>query len=140
MVEECRMLLGKKTPSEQKEIVLKVLSTMFVSPRGPRLFREQFGDKPGVNALITPIFFQWLVGPSAVNDSPETDAKRTGVLIEKCRFLDESGCKGLCLNMCQQVCRETRKRCFSLISALGWRTVLTMFSKRALAMLIAVYC
>jgi hypothetical protein len=105
MVDECRMLLAKKTPDQQRQIVLAVLGTLFVAPRGPALFRKYFADKPAANARITPGFFSWLVGPSTTNDSPEAGGTLgTGVLIEKCRFLDESGCKGLCLNMCQQVC------------------------------------
>lgn len=105
LIDDCRALLTRKSPMQQREIVLQVLNTLFVAPRGPRLFRASFADKPGFNARITPIFFQWLVGPSEVNDPPEETGAlpRTGVLIEKCRFLDESGCKGLCLNMCQQV-------------------------------------
>jgi hypothetical protein len=105
MVEECRMLLAKMTPEQQRQIVLAVLGTLFVAPRGPALFRKYFAGKPDINAKITPAFFSWLVGPSNTNDSPEAGGTLgTGVLIEKCRFLDESGCKGLCLNMCQQVC------------------------------------
>lgn len=105
LVDDCRILLSRKSPREQRQIVLNVLSTLFVSPRGPRLFRERFADKPEINARITPLFFQWLVGPAAVNDPPAETGGRpgAGVFIEKCRFLDESGCKGLCLNMCQQV-------------------------------------
>jgi hypothetical protein len=101
LVEDCRSLMVRKTPAEQGEIVMGVLSTLFVSPRGPRVFRRQFAGKPGFNARITPLFFRWLVGPADVNDSPEGTERGTGVLIEKCRFLDESGCRGLCLSMCQ---------------------------------------
>jgi hypothetical protein len=97
------MLLASKTPDEQRQVVLAVLGTLFVAPNGTALFRRFFADKPEVNARITPAFFRWLVGPSATNDAPESNRRGTGVLIEKCRFLDESGCKGLCLNMCQQV-------------------------------------
>lgn len=101
LVDDCRTVMVRNTPAEQRAIVTRVLSTMFVAPRGPRLFRENFADKPEINAKITPPFFRWLVGPAEVNDSPETEVPGTGVLIEKCRFLDESGCRGLCLSMCQ---------------------------------------
>lgn len=101
LVEDCRRLLARKTPFEQRQIVLGVLGTLFVAPRGPTLFRKYFSDKPQINAQITPPFFQWLVGDSEVNTSPEGGPEGAGVKIEKCRFLDESGCKGLCLNMCQ---------------------------------------
>ena len=43
--------------------------------------------------------FSWLVGPCETNRPPEGGF---GVKIEKCRFLEASSCKGLCVNMCQQ--------------------------------------
>lgn len=39
LVEDFRTLMVKKTPAEQRDIVMGVLSTLFVAPRGPRLFR-----------------------------------------------------------------------------------------------------
>lgn len=102
LVDDCRRLLSNNSPSRQREIVLGVLSTLFASPRGPALFREKFASKPALNAAITPLFFRWLVGPAETNTSPEGGVENAGVLIEKCRFLEESGCRGLCVNMCQQ--------------------------------------
>jgi beta-carotene isomerase len=101
-VDDCRALLARRTPAEQRAVVLGVLGTLFVAPRGPAAFRRWFAGRPGLSARITPPAFRWLVGPAEVNDSPEGGAAGAGVLIEKCRFLDESGCKGLCVNMCQQ--------------------------------------
>lgn len=98
-VEECRMLLVRKGPEEQQRVVFATLDTLFQAPVGPALFRRFFSDKPGINAAITPKFFSWLVGPCETNRPPEGGY---GVYIEKCRFLDETGCKGLCVNMCQQ--------------------------------------
>lgn len=98
-VEECRMLLARKGPAAQQRIVFHTLNTLFQAPHGPRVFRKWFASRPGINAAITPQFFAWLVGPCS-NNRPEEGGY--GVLIEKCRFLDESGCKGLCVNMCQQ--------------------------------------
>lgn len=100
-VEETRMLLAKAPVEEQQRVVFHTLNTLFQAPYGSSVFRRFFADKPQLNALITPIFFQWLVGPCATN-VPEGYPKLHGVHIEKCRFLHESGCKGLCVNMCQQ--------------------------------------
>ena len=86
------MLLARKGPEEQGKVVEQLLNKIFVMPHGPKLFRKFFSRNPKLNAAITPIFFEWLVGPSAVNDPGDGGA---GVLIEKCRFLEESGCKGL---------------------------------------------
>lgn len=98
-VEECRMLLARTSPEEQQRVVFRTLDTLFQAPYGPSTFRRFFSDKPWLNSQITPLFFSWLVGPCASN---RPDEGGYGVLIEKCRFLDESGCKGLCVNMCQQ--------------------------------------
>ncbi|KAI0567642.1 Beta-carotene isomerase D27, partial [Gracilaria domingensis] len=99
LIEECRMLLARKGPQEQQRVVRNTLDTLFQAPHGPTAFRKHFSDKPGLNATVTPIFFQWLVGDCYTN-RPEEGGY--GVYIEKCRFLEESGCKGLCVNMCQQ--------------------------------------
>lgn len=99
LIEECRMLMARKGPEEQHRVVAKSLNAMFVSPHGPQFFRKHFSDKPEMNAKITPLVFSWLVGPCETN-RPEEGGY--GVLIEKCRFLEESGCKGMCVNMCQQ--------------------------------------
>lgn len=99
LVEECRMLLARKGPEEQAKVVEQLLNKIFLVPHGPKLFRRFFAHRPQMNAALTPVVFEWLVGPSKVN-APEDGG--AGVLIEKCRFLEESGCKGLCVNMCQQ--------------------------------------
>lgn len=98
-VEECRMLLARATPEEQQRVVFRTLNTLFQAPYGPETFRRFFANMPWLNSQITPLFFKWLVGPCYAN-LPEDGGY--GVYIEKCRFLDESGCKGLCVNMCQQ--------------------------------------
>lgn len=97
-IEECRMLLARKGPAEQQRVVGNTLNTLFGNPFGPALFRRHLAD-PMLNALITPKLFSWLVG-ACENNRPEEGG--WGVKIEKCRFLEESGCKGLCVNMCQQ--------------------------------------
>ena len=54
---------------------------------------------PGLTALVTPPFFGFLVGPSRPNR--RRDGAPGGLLVEKCKFLQESGCKGLCVNQCK---------------------------------------
>lgn len=97
-VEECRMLMARVGPAEQQRVVRRTLDTLFAAPTGSNMFRKRFA-KPRLNSRITPLFFHWLVGKCESNVPPEGGF---GVKIEKCRFLDESGCKGLCVNMCQQ--------------------------------------
>jgi len=54
---------------------------------------------PWLTTMITPIFFGFLVGPSYPNR--RKDGERGGLVVEKCKFLQESGCKGMCLNICK---------------------------------------
>lgn len=92
------MLMARVGPAEQQRVVRRTLDTLFSAPSGPAIFRKRFAN-PWLNSRITPLFFHWLVGKCENNVPPEGGF---GVKIEKCRFLDESGCKGLCVNMCQQ--------------------------------------
>jgi len=100
LVEECRLILTLRGPEEQTKFVEELLCTLLFTPTNARLFRLLFSKHAGLNASITPIYFAWLVGPSKRNVPEDTGGE--GVLIEKCRFLDEAKCKGLCVNMCQQ--------------------------------------
>jgi hypothetical protein len=59
-----------------------------------------------LNAAITQKFFAWLVGPLEVQEAEieykgEKKTWRSGVQIKKCRYLEQSGCKGMCINMCK---------------------------------------
>ena len=64
---------------------------------------KQYGPwfyAPFLTSYITPIFFKFLVGPSHPNRHRETGAYG-GLLVTKCKFLQESNCKGLCLHQCK---------------------------------------
>ena len=59
-----------------------------------------------IQAFITTLGFGWLVGPSEVvevdveyNGKPQV--WKSGVHIKKCRYLENSGCVGMCTNMCK---------------------------------------
>jgi hypothetical protein len=48
--------------------------------------------------------FYWLVGPMQIEEQEVqfkggTEVWRSKVKIEKCRYLEVSGCKGMCINM-----------------------------------------
>ena len=105
MVEVSRSLMKGRTSSQQREAVIAGF------PEVPDWFRKVFPySKWGaeVNARITPAFFTWLVGPMKTIEveiqSPE-DGKlviqKSGVQIERCRYLAESGCVGMCVNLCK---------------------------------------
>ena len=55
---------------------------------------------PLLTSLVAPFVFGFLVGPSRVNR--RGDGKRGGLVVDKCKFLQESNCKGLCLHQCKR--------------------------------------
>jgi hypothetical protein len=64
--------------------------------------QQQWGPwfyAPWLTSIVTPPFFGFLVGPSHPNR--RKDGRPGGLLVEKCKFLQESGCKGLCLHQCK---------------------------------------
>ncbi len=54
---------------------------------------------PLITSVVTPPFFNFLVGPSTPN--LRADGRPGGLLVQKCRFLQQSNCKGICLQMCK---------------------------------------
>ncbi|KAA8543303.1 hypothetical protein F0562_021202 [Nyssa sinensis] len=53
-------------------------------------------------AAFTTIFFAWLVGPCEVSESEFKGKREKNVVrIKKCRFLEESNCVGMCINLCK---------------------------------------
>eukprot|EP00878_Enallax_costatus_P027060 GHUV01029098.1.p1 GENE.GHUV01029098.1~~GHUV01029098.1.p1 ORF type:complete len:163 (+),score=35.01 GHUV01029098.1:1189-1677(+) len=57
-----------------------------------------------LNALATAVTCQWLMGPCTVNDVELDDGtvgSGMGVLVERCRYLEQSGCASICINSCK---------------------------------------
>ncbi|CAH9112699.1 unnamed protein product [Cuscuta europaea] len=54
-------------------------------------------------ARVTALSCQWLMGPCKVNsvDLPDGSSWMSGVLVEKCKYLEESKCVGICVNTCK---------------------------------------
>jgi len=56
-----------------------------------------------MNAWATYVAGQWLMGECEINDI-EIDGvlkKDQGLLVKRCRFLEESGCASVCVNSCK---------------------------------------
>ena len=86
--------------------VLPPFYRIFMSGIVPKLGTEYDGKQigpwfyaPWLTTIVTPTFFGFLVGPSRPNR--RKDGERGGLVVEKCKFLQESGCKGLCLHQCK---------------------------------------
>jgi hypothetical protein len=111
------MLQPGQTPEAQHKMVSDTLGGLMtpVLPPFYRIFMsgivpnlgtdfdgKQFGPwfyAPFLTSFVTPTFFGFLVGPSKPNR--RKDGQLGGLIVEKCKFLQESGCKGLCLNQCK---------------------------------------
>jgi len=57
-----------------------------------------------LNAFATWLTCQWLMGECEINDV-EIDGGQVGaghgVLVKRCRYLEESGCASICINSCK---------------------------------------
>lgn len=112
------MLQPNQTPEAQHKMVSDTLGGLMtpVLPPFYRIFmsgivpkigvesldNKQFGPwfyAPWLTTMVTPTFFGFLVGPSRPNR--RKDGERGGLVVEKCKFLQESNCKGLCLHQCK---------------------------------------
>jgi hypothetical protein len=103
-VDVSRRVMVGRTRAQQQEAVREVLLSM-LPPGAPEQFRKLFPPTRWAcefNAALTVPFFHWLVGPSEVIEVEVDGVKqRSGVLIKKCRYLENSGCVGMCVNMCK---------------------------------------
>ncbi len=112
------MLQPNQTPEAQHKMVYDTLGGLMtpVLPPFYRIFmsgivpkvgvdsldNKQFGPwfyAPWLTTIVTPTFFGFLVGPSRPNR--RKDGELGGLVVEKCKFLQESNCKGLCLHQCK---------------------------------------
>mmetsp|Transcript_24830 Transcript_24830/g.68766 ORF Transcript_24830/g.68766 Transcript_24830/m.68766 type:complete len:441 (+) Transcript_24830:51-1373(+) len=111
------MLQEGQTPEAQHKMVYNTLGSL-MTPALPPFYRifmsgivpkvnsqwdgKQLGPwfyAPFLTSVVTPLFFAFLVGPSRPNF--RQDGQLGGLVVEKCQFLQESGCKGLCLHQCK---------------------------------------
>ncbi len=114
LVDQGRTFLLKpgQTPEAQHKMVRDTLAGL-MTPVLPPFYRIFMSGKipgtdvqlgpwfyaPYLTSVVTPTFFGFLVGPSYPNR--RKDGNLGGLVVEKCKFLQESGCKGLCLHQCK---------------------------------------
>ncbi|KAL0409203.1 UNVERIFIED_CONTAM: Beta-carotene isomerase D27, chloroplastic [Sesamum radiatum] len=103
-VEVSKRVMVGRSRLQQQQVVREVLLSM-LPPGAPAQFRKLFPPTKWAaefNAALTVPFFHWLVGPSEVVEVEVNGVKqKSGVLIKKCRYLENSGCVGMCVNMCK---------------------------------------
>ncbi|WJX84299.1 Beta-carotene isomerase d27, chloroplastic [Trifolium repens] len=104
LVEATFMVKQKFNPIQQQEVVIQILERLF-----PKLLFVVIKNLPlpakftrELYAITTTMLFTWLVGPSEVRES-EINGRRekNAVYVKKCRFLEETNCVGMCINMCK---------------------------------------
>lgn len=108
-VELSKEIMKGRNSQQQREAVGGVLDSL-MPPEAQKSFRNLFPFSrwsAEVNARITTTFFAWLVGPMDLEVHDVTfkgmdQQWKSKVHIKKCRYLEQSGCVGMCVNMCQQ--------------------------------------
>lgn len=107
-------IMRGRTPEQQRVVVKKVLQSL-LPEQTAAVFRALFPPNQlsaTLNAAVASIGFYWLVGESElkvgdVQVAPGvTRQQRSVVAIKKCRYLEASGCVGLCVNMCKLPTQE----------------------------------
>jgi len=108
-VDLSRQIMQGRTAAQQQEVVARVLKSL-VPSQVLWLIRHLFSPTRLVcelNAWFAVQLFEWLVGPCEVTEAEFTDEhgnrvrQQSRVHIKKCRYLEQSNCVGMCINMCK---------------------------------------
>lgn len=103
------LIMNGRSSREQQDLVSVVLKSLVPSPVlwAIRTFFSPTKLVCELNAWFATRLFEWLVGPCSVVEadieapSGLKTQQKSGVHIEKCRYLEQSGCVGMCINMCK---------------------------------------
>ncbi len=108
-VDLSKQIMAGRNARQQQETVAVVLQSLVPAPV-LYVIRTVFSPTKLVcelNAWFATVLFEWLVGPCEVAEvevptkSGETRRQKSGVHIKKCRYLENSQCAGMCVNMCK---------------------------------------
>eukprot|EP00884_Botryococcus_braunii_P003730 jgi/Botrbrau1/13358/Bobra.0158s0011.1 len=108
-VDLSKEIMRGRTSKQQRDTVAGVLDSLLPKEAAVR-FRKWFPlsqFSAEANAFFTMVGFSWLVGPMDmkkvdVQFNGSTQTWNSGVQIKKCRYLEQSGCVGMCVNMCKR--------------------------------------
>jgi len=103
-----RLLVQYRTGEETERATVRVLRSLFPTWLLP-LFKQivaPLGDgKPAaiLCAQVTLATCQWLMGRCTINEVELADGTTlaSGVLVQKCKYLDETKCAGICIHTCK---------------------------------------
>jgi Beta-carotene isomerase D27-like, C-terminal len=108
-VDLSKKIMQGRNAQEQQKVVAQVLDSLVPSPV-LAVIRTLFSPTKLVcelNAWFATLLFEWLVGPCEVRevevqgDDQQRRVQKSGVHMKKCRYLEQSGCVGMCINMCK---------------------------------------
>lgn len=108
-VDLSQKIMRGRNAEEQQALVAVVLQSLVPAP-ALWLIRTLFSPTRLVcelNAWFATVLFEWLVGPCEVtavtvtDETGEARQQQSGVHIQKCRYLEQSRCVGMCVNMCK---------------------------------------
>lgn len=121
-VDLSRQIMRGRTPQQQQDLVEVVLKSLVPSPV-LAMIRKFFSPTQWVceaNAWFATRLFEWLVGPCEIRavevPTPQGTVRNqySGVYIQKCRYLEQSGCVGMCINMCKLPTQDFFTRDFGI--------------------------
>ncbi|CAJ2629027.1 unnamed protein product [Trifolium pratense] len=103
-----RLMVKGTTNSHTIEATVRILRSLF-PPFLLELYKMLIAPIGGgkvaaiMVARVTALTCQWLMGPCKVNsiDLPDGTSCNSGVYVERCKYLEESKCVGICLNTCK---------------------------------------
>lgn len=109
-----KQIMAGRSPRQQQAVVGVVLRSLVPAPIlwGIRTLFSPTRWVCESNAWFAANLFEWLVGPCEVQtvDIPQADGsvktQASQVHIKKCRYLEESACVGLCVNLCKVPTQE----------------------------------
>jgi len=108
-VDLSKQIMQGRDASEQQAAVARVLQSLVPAPV-LWLIRTLFSPTKLVcvlNAWFAAQMFEWLVGPCEVAEAEVRGldgvvrSQPSAVQIQKCRYLEDSQCVGMCVNMCK---------------------------------------
>ncbi|HBQ98936.1 MULTISPECIES: DUF4033 domain-containing protein [unclassified Roseofilum] len=108
-VDVSQKIMQGRNSLEQQQLVKKVLNSLIPAPI-LTIIRTLTSPTQWVceaNAWFATLLFEWLVGPCETktveikNKNQTIRQQKSAVQIKKCRYLEQSGCVGMCINMCK---------------------------------------
>jgi hypothetical protein len=109
VVDLSKQIMHGRNAQQQQVVVNRVLQSLVPAPVlwAIRTFFAPTRLVCVLNAWFAARMFEWLVGPCEVAEA-EVDladgtvrSQPSAVYIKKCRYLADSGCVGMCVNMCK---------------------------------------